>query len=209
RWRPPSAPIYSQRRLQSRLWLEAIFSDGVLDPFITRHVGAAWMPAAQALPAQDRLAAVAPNIATARTEALLQESRRLLERAGSGLAVVAGVCLAASLLVLASVVAASRSRQVFEATVMHALGARHSLLRRVLWWEYLVLAAITAGFAWLAGSLWATMLLRWQLDMTPAGLYWTGAATVIGVCAFSLLLGGRYLTAQWRLSPALLLRSGG
>ena len=201
--------IYSQRRLQSRLWLEAIFSDGVLDPFITRHVGAAWMPAAQALPAQDRLAAVAPNIATARTEALLQESRRLLERAGSGLAVVAGVCLAASLLVLASVVAASRSRQVFEATVMHALGARHSLLRRVLWWEYLVLAAITAGFAWLAGSLWATVLLRWQLDMTPAGLYWTGAATVIGVCAFSLLLGGRYLTAQWRLSPALLLRSGG
>lgn len=201
--------IYSQRRLQSRLWLEAIFSDGVLDPFITRHVGAAWMPADQALQAQDRLAAVAPNIATARTEALLQESRRLLERAGSGLAVVAGVCLAASLLVLASVVAASRSRQVFEATVMHALGARHSLLRRVLWWEYLVLAAITAGFAWLAGSVWATVLLRWQLDMSPAGLYWTGAATVIGVCTASLLLGGRYLTAQWRLSPALLLRSGG
>lgn len=201
--------IYSQRRLQSRLWLEAIFSDGVLDPFITRHVGAAWMPPGQALQAQDRLAAVAPNIATARTEALLQESRRLLERAGSGLAVVAGVCLAASLLVLASVVAASRSRQVFEATVMHALGARHSLLRRVLWWEYLVLAAITAGLAWLAGSLWATVLLKWQLDMTPAGLYWTGAATVVGVCAFSLLLGGRYLTAQWRLSPALLLRSGG
>jgi len=201
--------IYSQRRLQSRLWLEAIFSDGVLDPFITRHVGAAWMPADQALQAQDRLAAVAPNIATARTEALLQESRRLLERAGSGLAVVAGVCLAASLLVLASVVAASRSRQVFEATVMHALGARHSLLRRVLWWEYLVLAAITAGFAWLAGSVWATVLLRWQLDMSPVGLYWTGAATVIGVCAASLLLGGRYLTAQWRLSPALLLRSGG
>ncbi|MBS4037712.1 MAG: hypothetical protein KGZ46_06135 [Hydrogenophaga sp.] len=201
--------IYSQRRLQSRLWLEAIFSDGVLDPFITRHVGAAWMPPGQALQAQDRLAAVAPNIATARTEALLQESRRLLERAGSGLAVVAGVCLAASLLVLASVVAASRSRQVFEATVMHALGARHSLLRQVLWWEYLVLAAITAGLAWLAGSLWATVLLKWQLDMTPAGLYWTGAATVVGVCAFSLLLGGRYLTAQWRLSPALLLRSGG
>ena len=201
--------IYSQRRLQSRLWLEAIFSDGVLDPFITRHVGAAWMPADQALQAQDRLAAVAPNIATARTEALLQESRRLLERAGSGLAVVAGVCLAASLLVLASVVAASRSRQVFEATVMHALGARHSLLRRVLWWEYLELAAITAGFAWLAGSAWATVLLRWQLDMSPAGLYWTGAATVIGVCAASLLLGGRYLTAQWQLSPALLLRSGG
>lgn len=27
--------IYSQRRMQARLWLEAIFSDGALDPFIT------------------------------------------------------------------------------------------------------------------------------------------------------------------------------
>mgnify|MGYP006158142759 CR=1 FL=1 len=51
--------IYSQRRMQSRLWLEAIFSDGVLDPFITRHVGAAWMPTGSTLDAQDRLAAAA------------------------------------------------------------------------------------------------------------------------------------------------------
>jgi putative ABC transport system permease protein len=78
--------IYSQRRMQSRLWLEAIFSDGVLDPFITRHVGAAWMPAEQTLDAQDRLAAVAPNIATARTESLLRETRALMGRASGGLA---------------------------------------------------------------------------------------------------------------------------
>jgi putative ABC transport system permease protein len=122
--------IYGQRRLQSRLWLEAIFSDGVLDPFVTRHVGAAWMPAEQTLDARDRLAAVAPNIATARTESLLRETRALMGRASAGLAVVAGVCLAAILMVLASVVAASRSRQVDDATVMHALGARQSLLRR-------------------------------------------------------------------------------
>ncbi len=201
--------IYSQRRLQSRLWLEAIFSDGVLDPFITRHVGAAWMPPEQAVAAQDRLARVAPNIASARTEALLQESRRLLGRAGAGLALVAGVCLAASLLVLASVVAASRSRQVFEATVMHALGARHALLRQVLRWEYGVLALVTAGFAWLAGSLLATALLHWQLDTRPTGLYWTGLLTVLLVGGASLFSGARYLSARLRLSPALLLRSGG
>ena len=132
--------IYSQRRMQSRLWLEAIFSDGVLEPFITRHVGAAYLPAGETLAAQDRLAAVAPNIATVRTESLLNETRALMARASSGLAVVALVCLAASLLVLGSVVAASRSRQVFDATVMHALGARHSLLQRVLVWEYALLA---------------------------------------------------------------------
>jgi putative ABC transport system permease protein len=201
--------IYSQRRMQSRLWLEAIFSDGVLEPFITRHVGAAWMPADQTLDAQDRLAAAAPNIATARTESMLRETRALMGRASAGLAVVAGVCLAASLLVLASVVAASRSRQLYDATVMHALGARHSLLRRVLVWEYLLLATVTAGFAVLAGSALATTLLHWRLDMSPAGLYWSGALTAFGVSAISLGMGARYLLGQMRLNPALLLRSGG
>ncbi|UJW78843.1 ABC transporter permease [Hydrogenophaga sp. SL48] len=201
--------IYSQRRMQSRLWLEAIFSDGVLDPFITRHVGAAWMPTDQPLDAQDRLAAAAPNIATARTESMLRETRALMGRASGGLAVVAGVCLAASLLVLASVVAASRSRQLYDATVMHALGARHSLLRRVLVWEYALLAAVTAGFALLAGSALATALLQWRLDMSPAGLYWSGLLTAAGVSALSLGMGARYLLAQMRLNPAMLLRSGG
>ncbi len=203
------AAIYSQRRMQSRLWLEAIFSDGVLDPFITRHVGAAWMPAEQTLDAQDRLAAAAPNIATARTESMLRETRALMGRASGGLSVVAGVCLAASLLVLASVVAASRSRQLYDATVMHALGARHSLLRGVLVWEYVLLASVTAGFALLAGSALATGLLLWRLDMSPAGLYWSGGVTALGVSGLSMALGARYLLSQMRLSPAMLLRSGG
>ena len=201
--------IYSQRRMQSRLWLEAIFSDGVLDPFITRHVGAAWMASDQTLAAQDRLAAAAPNIATVRTESMLRETRALMGRASSGLVVVAGVCLAASLLVLASVVAASRSRQLYDATVMHALGARHSLLRGVLVWEYLLLALVTTGFALLAGSTLATGLLQWRLDMSPAGLYWSGLLTAAGVSALSLGMGARYLLSQMRLNPALLLRSGG
>lgn len=200
--------IYSQRRMQARLWLEAIFSDGVLDPYITRHVGAAYLDPTSAQRAQDALAAVAPNIASVRTESLLVETRALMARASAGLALVAGVCLVASLLVLASVVASSRARQVFEATVMHAVGARISSLRRVLYWEYLLLAVLTAGFALAAGSLLATALLRWRLELDPTGLYWTGALTAIGVSAVSLGLGARYLLAQMRLNPAMLLRDG-
>jgi putative ABC transport system permease protein len=201
--------IYSQRRLQARLWLEAIFSDGVLDPFISRHVGAAYMPADQALAALDRLAAVAPNIASVRTESLLQETRTLMGRASSGLAVVAGVCLAASLLVLASVVAANRSRQIYDATVMHALGARLSTLRAVLLWEYLLLALVTAGFASAAGALLATGLLSCRLEISPAGLYWSGVLTACAVSVVSLGLAARYLMGQMRLNPATLLRRGG
>jgi len=201
--------IYSQRRLQARLWLEAIFSDGVLDPFITRHVGAAYLAPDEALQAQDRLAAAAPNIVSVRTETLLRETRTLMARASGGLALVAMVCLAASLLVLAGVVAASRTRQVYEATVMHALGARPSVLRQVLLWEYALLTLVTAAFAILSGSVLATGLLLWRLELDLAGLYWTGALTAFGVSTASLGLGARYLLGQMRLEPALLLRSGG
>jgi len=199
--------IYGQRRMQARLWLEAIFSDGVLEPFITRHIGAAYLPPDEAVAAQDRLAAVAPNIATVRTESLLRETRSIMTTASSGLAVVALVCLAASLLVLGSVVAASRSRQVYDATVMHAVGARHSMLRWVLAWEYFILAIVTASFSVLAGSAIATGLLRWRLEMDPSGLYWSGVVTAVLVSIISLGLGASYLLRQMQLNPAMLLRS--
>ena len=198
--------IYGQRRMQSRLWLEAIFSDGVLDPFVTRHVGAAWLGADDALAAQDRLAAAAPNVATVRTAAMLEATRGLMARASAGLAVIAGACLAASLLVLASVVAASRARQMHEASVMHALGARVSSLRRVLRWEYTLLALVTAGFAVLVGSSLAAALLHWRLQLDASGLYWTGVVVALGVSGLSLGTGARVLLSQMRLSPAALLR---
>ena len=203
------AAIYAQRRMQSRLCLEAIFSDGVLDPFVTRHVGAAWLSAGDAIAAQDRLAALAPNIVSVRTQALLDATRGLMARASAGLAVIALACLAASLLVLASVVAASRARQVYEASVMQALGARLSSLRRVLRWEYLLLALVTAAFAILLGSVLAAALLRWRLELDASGLYWTGAVTALGVSLVSLGAGAQVLLAQLKLSPARLLRGAG
>lgn len=203
------AAIYSQRRYQSRLWLEAIFSDGVLDPYITRYVGAAYMAPGEAASAQDRIAAAAPNIVTVRTEALLGEARALLARAGAGLSVIAGVTLIASLLVLASVVAASLARQVYQASVLNVLGARVALIRRSLQVEYAVLALLTSAFSIVAGSALAAMLLHFRLDLEAAGLYWIGAATALLVSTASLGLGATYLLRQLRIAPAQLLRSGG
>lgn len=75
--------------------------------------------------------------------------------------------------------------------------------------QYLLLATATAGFALPAGSALATGLLWWRLEMNPAGLYWTGLLTALGVSALSLGLDAQLLLAQMRLNPAQLLRSGG
>jgi putative ABC transport system permease protein len=59
--------IYKQKGLQTRFWFEAIFSDGALDPFIYRYVGAGYMDGSVALEVQGRIAGIAPNVVSVRT----------------------------------------------------------------------------------------------------------------------------------------------
>ncbi len=201
--------IYGQKRFQSRLWLEAIFSDGALDPFITRYVGMAYLDSREAVAAQNRIAAAQPNVVTVRTEMLLDEARGLLARAAAGLSAIGAVTLAASLLVLVSVVAANRVRQLYLATLLHTLGARIGMIRLSLYLEYLLLAVLTTVFATGIGAALAGLLLRYRLALDTGLVGWPGALVALLVSVGALGLGARYLLRQLRLSPAGLLRGAG
>lgn len=202
--------IYSQRRVEARFWLEAIFSDGVLDPVISRYVGTAYLDHAQAVTTQTQIAESFPNVVAVRTEGVLNEARTLLAKASMGLAVVAGISLLASLLVLISVVASNRARQVYDATVLHTLGVRVATVRRSLQLEYALVALLTSIFAIALGSIIALVLLEWRIKLETDAVVWSlGVLIAIIFSSFSLAMGAGYLLRQLRLSPALLLRSGG
>jgi len=199
--------IYGQKRFQSRFWLEGIFSDGVLEPFISRYVGAIYMDPVPAVKLQEILATKFPNVVTVRTESVLREARTLLAQASSGLAVVAAISMLASLLVLSSVVASSRARQLYDATVLHALGARLHTIRWALGLEQVLLALLTSLFALVLGGLIAWVLLEYRLDLEIDGVWWTAmimAPLVSGIC---LGLGTHHLLRRLNPSPAVLLRS--
>lgn len=200
--------IYSQKGIQTKFWFEAILSDGALEPFINRYVGAVYMDDNAAMAAQNRIAAVAPNVISVRTAALLMAARDLLGQASAGLAVVAGISLAASLLVLISVMATGRARQVYDATVLHTLGTRLADIKRSLHLEYMLLAIITSIFAILLGSALALPLLDYRLKLPSGDLIWLGAITAVSVSVISLGLGARYLLKRLQVSPAVLLRNG-
>ena len=201
--------IHRQKGVQTRFWFEGIVADGLLEPSIHRHVGAAWLNPEQALDAQRRIAALAPNVVSVRTERILSTARELLGQATAGLVVVAGVSLATAGLVLVSVIAAGRERQVYDATVLHTLGARLAVIHRSLQLEYLLLGLVTAIFALLLGSAIALPLLEWRMKLPSADLVWLGALTATMVSLTSLGLGARYLLRRMRLRPAILLRDGG
>ena len=201
--------IFSQKGLQTRFWFEGVVSDGALDGLISRHVGAAYMSDTAAIEAQRRIGKAAPNVITVRTASLLASARDILGKAAVGLGVLAGVSLLASLLVLTSVMAAGRSRQVYEATVLHSLGTRMAAIRRSLHLEYVLLAVITSTLAVLLGAMIAMPLLALRLKLPIDGLTWAGVGIAATVSALSLNLGARYLLRRLRLRPAVLLRSAG
>ena len=200
--------IFSQKGVQTRFWFEGVVSDGALEGMIHRHVGAAYMSDEDAIEAQRQIGRVAPNVITVRTATLLASARDILGKASIGLGVVAGVSLLASLLVLVSVMAAGRSRQVYDATVLHSLGTRMAAIRRSLHLEYVLLAVITSAFAVVLGALIAMPLLALRLKLPTEGLLLAGLATAAIVSGLSLNLGARYLLRRLSVRPATLLRGG-
>jgi len=67
--------IYSQARFETSFWLEAVFTDNVLDPFITRHIGSVTLDPQTDVAAQSTLGNNFPNVVTIRTAKVLEASR--------------------------------------------------------------------------------------------------------------------------------------
>jgi putative ABC transport system permease protein len=201
--------IYGQRRYQARFWFEAIFSDGVLDPFITRHVGAARIDADGTRAVRTELARSAPTIVTVDIRSVLAEARALLGKAATGLVVIALVSLSASLLVLAGVVASARARQLREAVVLHVIGARLTVIQSALRLEYVLMALVASTVAAVLGITIAATILHYRLELPASGQWWLGALLALAAGAGALAAGARYIQKELKLSPAVHLRSLG
>ncbi|WP_404363224.1 ABC transporter permease [Marinobacter sp.] len=198
--------IYRQKGLQTRFWFEGILQDGALDGLISLYVGAVYQSDPAAKESQQWLARNIPNVITLRTADWLETAGDLLNKAAAGLAAVATVSLLASLLVLSSVVSVSRRRQLYEANLLHCLGARHQAIRLSMLLETGLLTLLATVFATALGSLIALPVAATALKLPAGGLWWMGAL-VAGTVSSLALLGGLVPTLRaMRLNPAVLLR---
>lgn len=200
--------IYRQKGLQTRFWFEGILQDGALDGLISLYVGAVYQSDEAAKESQQWLARNLPNVITLRTADWLETAGNLLSKAAAGLAAVATVSLLASLLVLSSVVSVSRRRQLYEANLLHCLGARHQAIRQSMLLETGLLTVLATVFATALGALIALPVAATALKLPAGDLWWLGALVAGGVSALALLAGLLPTLRAMRLDPAVLLRDG-
>ncbi|SDU06216.1 putative ABC transport system permease protein [Halopseudomonas salegens] len=200
--------LYRQKGLQTRFWFEGVMQDGALDELIGRYVGVVYQSDPAAKTSQQWLARNIPNVITLRTADWLETAGNLLGKAAAGLAAVALVSLTASLLVLSSVVSVSRRRQLYEANLLHVLGARHRAIRLAMLLETALLTFIATLFATALGALVALPLAATLLKLPAGDLWWLGALVAAAVSSLALLGGLIPTLRALRLNQALLLREG-
>ena len=210
--------IYAQGNFETRFWFEALFSPGVLDSFITRHVGVAWQDGVSQvvmsesgvpkdIEAANTIASNFPAVVTIRTARGLASARRILNAAALAVSLVAITSLIASLLVLASVVAANRQRQLQEAAILHAVGSRHGSLMQALGIEYVLLGVVVAVFASLVGGVLGTLVAVGWLELPVGPITWmVGSAVGFGIAILCLGAGAVWVARSLSVSPAQLLR---
>ncbi len=201
--------IYSQARFETSFWLEAVFTNDVLDPFIARHIGSVYLDTDHDVAAQSALAEEFPGVVTIRTAKVLAASRSILKSAGLAMMLIAGVSLAASILVMASVVAVNRQRQVYEASVLHAIGTRMGVVIKSVAYEYTLLAIVLSLFAMTAGGALAQLLLHYWLKIDSTGSAWAGVVVALVASVLCLFAGAVWLMRTLSATPAILLKRTG
>jgi putative ABC transport system permease protein len=199
--------IYSQARFETSFWLEAVFSRGVLEPYISRNIGSISLADGQDVAAMNALSVEFPGVVIIRTAKVLAAARAVLAGAGVAVLAIAVVSLAASILVMASVVAVNRQRQVYEASVMHAMGTRMHVILKAVTCEYALLALILTGFATALGTLIGYLILEYWLKIPLHGVWSVGLLVAAAASSFCLLAGWLWLVRSLSATPAMLLRS--
>jgi len=201
--------IYSQARFETSFWLEAVFTSNVLDPFIGRHIGSVYLTPESDIKAQSVLGEQFPAMVTIRTAKVLAASKSILSAAGLAMMLIAGVSLVASILVMASVVAVNRQRQIYEASVLHAIGTRMSAVIKSVAIEYTLLTIVLSVFAMIAGGTIAQLLMQYWLKIDSTGSAWAGVVVALAASVLCLFAGAVWLMRTLSATPAVLLRRAG
>lgn len=173
----------------------AVFEPGALDDAPRTSVVLARMPQEEArLAFQEALVRQHPNVSVLDLFTVRSTVEAILSRVVAAIRILAGLCTAAGLVVMAGSMASSRAQRRLEGALLRTLGARFRQVRWILLSEYAALgslAALAGGvLSLVAGWLLASGLfgISYRPDAGAAATLWLA---VVGLVVVAGGLGGR------------------
>ncbi len=179
-----------------------ILSPGSLDGAPFTYVGTIRVPPEQEVPLQQAVVAAFPNVTAINIGEVLDTFARILDRLSLAIRSVAVFCILAGAVVMATALATTRYRRLYESVILKALGSTRGMIAQAFAAEYAVLgvAAGTIGVGLAAALSWGLLYffldVPWlfQPDVLLGGLMWTVVlAVVVGVFSTFYMLGRRPL----------------
>lgn len=130
-----------------------------------------------------------PNISAIRVKEVLQGVAEILERLSSVVRMIAGVAVAAGVLVLAGAVAATHRRRIHDAVMLKVLGATRRNVLATYLVEFGVLGLVTAAVASVIGSVAAWAVVRFVMHAKWTFIPEAVVVTVVLCVAITLVAG--------------------
>lgn len=185
----------------------AVFEPGALEGAPRTSVVLARMPREEArLAFQEALVRQHPNVSVLDLFTVRSTVDAILSRVVAAIRILAGLCTAAGLVVMAGSMASTRAQRRLEGALLRTLGARLRQVRWVLLSEYVALGALAA----LAGGV-LSLAASWLLASSLFGISYRPAAgaaaalwlAVVGLVVLAGAVGGQ---GRSRAGPLTVLR---
>ena len=185
----------------------AVFEPGALEDAPRTSVVLARMPLEEArLAFQEALVRQHPNVSVLDLFTVRSTVDAILSRVVAAIRILAGLCTAAGLVVMAGSMASTRAQRRLEGALLRTLGARLRQVRWVLLSEYVALGALAA----LAGGV-LSLAASWLLASSLFGISYQPAAgaaaalwlAVVGLVVLAGAVGGQ---GRSRAGPLTVLR---
>ena len=146
-----------------------------------------------------------PNVSAIRVREVLEQVNDILGSINTAMRAVAGIAIAAGVLVLAGAIAAGRRQRIYDAVILKTLGATRRDVLVAYLIEFALLGLLTAGIAAFAGAVasWfvTTEIMHIEWSLTPVAMFWTTAICVAVTLVFGIM--GAWRALGQRAAPLL------
>lgn len=153
-----------------------ILSPGALDGAPFTYVATVRLSPSEEVPLQRAVVAAFPNVSAIHIGDVLDSFARVLDRLSLAIRAVALFCVLAGGLVMASSLAATRYRRLYESVILKALGATRGLVARAFAIEYVLLGAVAGLIGMALGTVLSWAVLRYVFDLP-----WSTHPRVLGI----------------------------